>query len=146
VDALAPVGPLARALVIGVGAGAGSGFALWLIRGLPPLETLQRFQQRLLRDWTVTDALAVSLLSGLAEEALLRALLQPIIGLVPAAVVFSVLHFVPDRRLWAWPVIALLLGLVLGLVFEIAGFPAAAAAHVVINLVAMLRLRGYEAP
>jgi len=54
-----------------------------------------------------------ALLSGLAEEALLRALLQPVIGLVPAALLFAVLHLVPDRRLWMWPVIALGLGLVL---------------------------------
>ena len=60
--------------------------------------------------WSAGDALAVAVFSGLAEEALIRALLQPLIGLVPAAAVFAVLHLVPDRRLWMWPVMALLLG------------------------------------
>jgi membrane protease YdiL (CAAX protease family) len=92
--------------------------------------------------WSATDAIAVAVFSGLAEEALIRALLQPIIGLVPAALLFAVLHLVPDRRLWLWPVLALLLGLVLGLAFRIGGYPAAAAAHLLINALAFMRLRG----
>jgi len=84
-------------------------------------------------------------LSGIAEEALLRALLQPVIGLVPAALLFAVLHLVPDRRLWMWPAIALVLGLVLGVIFSRFGYPAAATAHCAINLLALLRLRRCEA-
>jgi len=95
----------------------------------------------MVRDWTMLDAVAVGVFSGLAEEALIRALLQPWIGLVAAAVLFALLHIVPDRRLWAWPVIALVLGLVFGLVFERWGYPAAALAHLVVNLVSLLRLR-----
>ena len=40
--------------------------------------------------WSKGDALAVAVFSGLAEEAFIRALLQPLIGLVPAAAVFAV--------------------------------------------------------
>jgi len=76
---------------------------------------------------------------------LLRALLQPVIGLVPAALLFAALHLVPDRRLWVWPAIALVLGLMLGVVFSRFGYPAAAAAHVAINLLALMRLRRGEA-
>jgi membrane protease YdiL (CAAX protease family) len=130
-----------QSILLGVAGGLGSGLLLWLVRALPSLRALQEFQQRLVRGWTMTDALAVAVLSGLAEEALLRALLQPVIGLVPAAVLFAVLHLVPDRRLWLWPVIALGLGLFLGLLYEVAGYPAAAAAHIVINAWALLRLR-----
>jgi membrane protease YdiL (CAAX protease family) len=144
IAAIAPTGGLFRSLLVGAVAGLASAFAIWLVRGVPPLRALQDFQQQLMRDWTVRDALAVSLLSGLAEEALLRALLQPMIGLMPAAVIFAALHIVPDRRLWLWPVIALGLGLILGALFEHGGFPAAASAHIVINLVAMLRLTNHE--
>jgi membrane protease YdiL (CAAX protease family) len=91
--------------------------------------------------WSVTDAAAVAVFSGLAEEALVRALLQPIIGLLPAALLFAALHFLPDRRLWLWPVLALILGMVLGKLFEIGGYPAAAAAHVTINAVSLYRLQ-----
>jgi membrane protease YdiL (CAAX protease family) len=72
-------------------------------------------------------------------------LLQPAIGLLGAALLFAALHLVPDRRLWMWPVIALGLGIVLGLVFSRYGYPAAAAAHCAINLLALTRLRRGEA-
>jgi len=91
--------------------------------------------------WRVADALAVALLSGLAEEALMRALLQPIVGLVAAAALFAVLHIVPDRRLWPWPVMAFGMGLVFGLLFERWGYPAAAAAHAAVNAVGLIRLQ-----
>lgn len=142
---LAPQGPLAWSIAVGAAVGIASSGALWLIRRAPPLAELQRFQERLVRGWTVVDAAAVALLSGIAEEALLRALLQPVIGLVPAALLFAVLHLVPDRRLWMWPVIALGLGLLLGAVFSRYGYPAAAAAHCAINLLALTRLRRGEA-
>jgi membrane protease YdiL (CAAX protease family) len=136
----ATIAPLAS-LAIGLATGLGSSLVLWLIRKVPPLRELQWFQQRLVQGWTVSDALAVAVLSGVAEEALLRALLQPIVGLLAAAALFAVLHLVPDRRLWLWPVIAFALGVVLGLLYETAGYPAAAAAHVAINACALLRLR-----
>jgi membrane protease YdiL (CAAX protease family) len=139
--ALAPTIAPFTSLAIGLTAGFGSSLVLWLVRKVPPLRELQWFQQRLVQGWTVSDVLAVAVLSGVAEEALLRALLQPIIGLLPAAALFAVLHLVPDRRLWLWPVIAFVLGMVLGLLYETAGYPAAATAHVAINACALLRLR-----
>jgi membrane protease YdiL (CAAX protease family) len=138
---LSPVGPMAFSLAAGLGVGAVCVAVLWLLRGLAPLRRLEDWQREVVSEWTVTDAVAVSLVSGLAEEALLRALLQPVIGLVPAAVLFAVLHLVPDRSLWVWPVFALASGLALGVLFDVFGYPAAAAAHIVINLIALLRLR-----
>lgn len=140
-EALAPRGGFLNALLVGSTAGAGCVAVLWLIRKVPALKVLESWQREVVSDWTATDAVAVALISGIAEEALLRAFLQPVIGLVPAAVLFAVLHLVPDRRLWSWPVFALACGLLLGALFDRYGYPAAAAAHVVINLVALLRLR-----
>ena len=138
---LAAKGPLAPALLTGALAGVGSFLILWLIRGLRPLSDLEKWQRHMVHGWTVTDAAAVAVFSGLAEEALVRGLLQPVIGLLPAAAVFAVLHIVPDRRLWLWPVVALILGLVLGGVYELGGYPAAAAAHIAINALSLTRLR-----
>jgi membrane protease YdiL (CAAX protease family) len=138
---LSPSGPAAVSMAAGIAVGAAVVAVLWLARPLPPLRRLERWQRAVVGEWTVTDAVVVAALSGLAEEALLRAFLQPIIGLLPAAALFAVLHLVPDRRLWIWPVFALACGVALGFVFERFGYPAAAAAHVVINLVALLRLR-----
>jgi membrane protease YdiL (CAAX protease family) len=141
---LAPAGLLLASIGIGLAAGLGSSLLLFFLRELAPLKALQRFQQRLVRGWTVSDALSVALLSGLAEEALLRALLQPIVGLVPASLLFAVLHFVPDRRVWLWPVLAFGLGMMLGVVYDFAGYPAAAVAHMAINACALLRLRALD--
>lgn len=138
---LAPVGEPSISVAAGVGAGVFIFSILWFFREVPPLRRLEDWQRKVVGEWSVTDAVAVALVSGIAEEALLRALLQPLIGLFPAAALFAVLHLVPDRRLWFWPVFALLCGLALGLLFEKFGFPAAAAAHLVINLIALLRLR-----
>jgi membrane protease YdiL (CAAX protease family) len=122
-------------------AGGGCSLLLWVLRGLGALARLEHWQSEMVKGWTVTDALAVALFSGLAEEALLRALVQPLIGLLPAAAIFAVLHLIPDRKLWLWPVLALAMGVVLGGVFELAGYPAAAIAHIVINGLSLLRLR-----
>ncbi len=128
-----------------LGAGVITGGAALALMGVllsvPVVKDLERWQAGMVQGWSFFDAVAVAVFSGLAEEALIRALLQPWIGLVAAAVLFALLHIVPDRRLWVWPVIALVLGLVFGLVFERWGYPAAAAAHIVVNMVSLLRLR-----
>jgi membrane protease YdiL (CAAX protease family) len=139
--ALSPNGSLVFSLLIGVGAGGLCAALFWFLRSLPPLAALEAWQRRMVKEWSVADAAAVAVFSGLAEEALVRALLQPIIGLLPAALLFAALHFLPDRRLWLWPVLALVLGVVLGKLFEAGGYPAAAAAHVTINAVSLIRLQ-----
>ncbi len=138
---LAPSASLITAVFGGVATGIGSFVILWVLRGLQPAADLESWQRRMVQGWSITDALAVALFSGLAEEALIRALLQPLLGLVPAALLFAALHFIPDRRLWLWPILAFVLGLVLGWAFALWGYPAAAAAHIAINILSLLRLR-----
>lgn len=135
-----PIG-LLPAVAAGAAAGIGCVGLMWLVRGLRPLAELEAWQREMVKGWSTGDAWGVAWLSGLAEEALVRALLQPLIGLVPAAVLFAALHVIPDRRLWLWPVLALALGLVLGALFEAAGYAAAAAAHIAINSFSLLRLQ-----
>jgi len=142
---LSPNTSLVTTIVGGAAIGAGCFFVLWVFRELRPAIDLENWQRDMVRGWSVTDALAVALFSGLAEEALVRALLQPLLGLVPAALLFAALHFVPDRRLWLWPILAFALGLVLGWAFEQWGYPAAAAAHITINTLSLLRLRALKA-
>ncbi len=139
---LSPRGALGPALLGGGAAGLVGFVALWLVRAvLPALRDLESWQREMVRSWTATDVAAVALFSGVAEEALVRALLQPLLGIVPAAAVFAVLHVVPDRRVWMWPVIAFGLGLVLGGLYNWGGYPAAASAHTVLNGLALARLR-----
>lgn len=140
-DGLAPHTTWTVAILTGGAVGATFAGVLWLCRRAAALRRLESWQQRLVEGWDGTDAAAVALLSGVAEEALMRALLQPVIGLVPAAVLFAVLHVVPDRRLWLWPVLAFGMGLVFGWLQAEFGFPAAAAAHTVLNGISLTRLR-----
>lgn len=141
VTALLPRTAWIESIGVGVAAGVVALVLMNVLLLVPTVRELERWQARLVQGWTVVDAVTVAAFSGLAEEALIRALLQPWIGLVAAAGLFALLHLIPDRRLWAWPVIALALGLVFGLVFERWGYPAAAVAHIVVNLVSLLRLR-----
>lgn len=144
VTAFAPIGGPASSIFAGAGVGLVCFCLLWLVRGAGPFRDLEAWQRRMVEGWSIGDVVAVALFSGLAEEALIRALLQPLIGLLPAAAVFAVLHVVPDRRLWMWPLMALLLGLVIGETFARWGYPAAAAAHVLINGVSLARFRLLE--
>lgn len=139
---LAARGNLAAALLEGCVVAIAAFGLLWLARMLlGPLRELEAWQRGMVAGWSAADVAAVAIFSGLAEEALVRAVLQPALGLLPAAAIFAVLHVVPDRRLWLWPVIALGLGLVLGGLFARSGYPAAAAAHVVLNALSLTRLR-----
>jgi membrane protease YdiL (CAAX protease family) len=131
------------ALAIGAGAGVALAAVGLAARWTAPGRHLEELQARLVGSWTPSEAVSVALISGMAEEALIRALLQPFLGLLPAAVLFAALHIVPDRRAWAWPVVALAFGVALGLLFDRWGYPAAAAAHVTVNLIGLLRLAGH---
>jgi len=144
-DALASLGPRGNpfvALAAGAAAALVLSVALWLLERLdfPGMARLVVWQRRLVRDWSVTDAVAIALFSALAEEAFVRAMLQPWIGLVPAAMVFGLLHLPPSREAWFWPVMAFGLGLALGLLFARWGYPAAVSAHAGINLAGFARL------
>jgi len=143
---LAARGPLWRACGAGIAMGLALVLADRLVRGLPALARLEEQQRAMIGGWALQDAVAVAILSGLTEEALARALLQPLIGLVPAAIVFGLLHIAGDRRLWLWPVLAFIIGLALGGTFELGGYPAAATAHAVINMASLLRLRSSDEP
>ncbi len=142
VEALLPHGSLLNALGAGGAAALGLSLLLLLLERLrvPGMARLVSWQRELVAGWTLSEALAIALFSGLAEEAFVRALLQPWIGLVPAAVVFGLLHLPPSREAWFWPVMAFGLGIGLGLLFARWGYPAAALAHAGINGIGFLRL------
>ncbi len=139
---LRPVEAWPVAVAAGAALGVGLAAVGWALRRLPAVAAVERWQGRLVGRWSRTDAAAVAIFSGAAEEALARALLVPLVGVWAAAAVFAVLHVVPDRRLWAWPLLAFGAGLALGWAFTRWGYPAAAAAHAAANAVALLRLAG----
>jgi uncharacterized protein len=95
----------------------------WLMRAqTAPLRRIREFIERVLgsalRDWNLAQLLAISVLAGLAEEALFRALVQgaiaeawgPAPALVLASVLFGICHWITP----AYALIAGLMGLYLG--------------------------------
>lgn len=62
------------------------------------------------------DALFIGLLTGIAEELCFRGLLQNSWGLLPASIVFGLMHM-PGLQHWAYAVWASCMGLVLGLMY-----------------------------
>jgi membrane protease YdiL (CAAX protease family) len=89
----------------------------------------------------------ISLAAGIGEETLFRAGLQPLLGLLPAALLFTVLHlrvydFRPsDKVSWMQAGGVLAMGVALGLLFEYVGLIAAVAAHSVTDIFGLYALK-----
>ena len=83
----------------------------------------------------------IALLSGCAEEYLFRGALQQKFGIWVAAAVFAVIHWPLNPNFLPWPFVAGIIGLGLGgLAASTGSLVAPAAAHVVINLVNLIRV------
>jgi membrane protease YdiL (CAAX protease family) len=66
-------------------------------------------------------AVLLALISGVAEELLFRGALWPHLGLFGTTFLFAVVHVVPRRGLWGYPVFAGVVGLLLGALREFSG-------------------------
>jgi membrane protease YdiL (CAAX protease family) len=64
------------------------------------------------------EAIGLALLSGIAEETFFRGAMQEAWGLLPATLVFAVLHTGRGRETVLWFAYALVAGLLLGLLWE----------------------------
>ncbi len=79
----------------------------------------------------------LSLFAGVFEELFFRAFLQEALGLLPAAILFVLVHGYYRLRPQGMPIVALFLtgfSLLLGLLYQHLGFYAAAAAHFIYDL------------
>jgi len=63
----------------------------------------------------------LALASGFAEELFFRGAMQPVLGLVVTSVIFGAVHVGPKRVFLAWTTWAIVMGLLLGLIFELTG-------------------------
>jgi membrane protease YdiL (CAAX protease family) len=90
---------------------------------------------------SLRECIALAVVSGVAEEAFFRGVLQPALGWLLASLIFGLVHFAPKRELLPWTGFALAAGLVLGALFETTGnLVAPIVAHVGINAVNLRRL------
>jgi membrane protease YdiL (CAAX protease family) len=97
---------------------------------------LARALGQLLGRLSVAECALLAAVSGVAEEAFFRGVLQPQIGLLAAALLFGLAHFVPRRELAPWALFAVAAGLLLGILFDSTGnLVAPTVAHASINAV-----------
>jgi membrane protease YdiL (CAAX protease family) len=107
-----------------------------LTRRTRPGENLARALGQILGRLSLAECALLAALSGVAEEAFFRGVLQPRIGLLAAALVFGLAHFVPRRELAPWALFAVVAGLLLGVLFQSTGnLVAPVVAHASINAV-----------
>jgi len=132
--------PFLKVFMMGLGAaGFLIGLFLYSIRNFHWAYQLEAELSRILvplRPWEIG---ILSLLSGFAEELFFRGALQPIIGLIPASLLFGLAHFVPRSPFWPWALQAVFAGFLLGSLYELTHllYPVVVA-HMVTNFVLIL--------
>lgn len=93
------------------------------------------------------EALALALLSGLAEETFFRGAIQQGVGWIAATLLFALLHSGPSPALRLWGLFALIAGALFGgLVLWRGTLAPAVVAHVAVNAMNLLRLSRIRRP
>ena len=71
--------------------------------------------------WSVIAVGSNGICSGFAEELFFRGAMQPVLGLLITAVIFGAVHVGPKPVFFAWTTWAFVMGLLLGMIFELTG-------------------------
>jgi membrane protease YdiL (CAAX protease family) len=133
-------------LDLGLGLGAGLLLlGLWSAaeRIFPLARELEVRLSQALGPLSSSEAFALALLSGFAEELFFRGAVQGTLGVVAATILFGLLHSGPGRELRLWTLFALLAGGVLGLLMQWRGnLLGPVAGHFLVNAVNLRRLAG----
>lgn len=128
-------------LAIGVGLGALL-LALWaaMVRLAPGARRVEAELRSRLGPISRSEAVALAVVSALAEEVAFRGALQTWLGWLPVAILFALAHWAPQRHFRWWTLWALAGGLALGYVtFERGTLAAAIVAHLAVNSWQLLR-------
>lgn len=75
---------------------------------------LEQLFQEILGELSLQDIFFIAAFSAVCEEYFFRGLIQYYIGLLPASLMFGLLHSGPSKRFLPWTVFATLMGFVLG--------------------------------
>ena len=150
-DLFAASRPITTQILLGLACGiAVAALVIPLLLKAGWLARLRNFIRDILAQIRPTgfDLLLVSLLAGFGEELFFRATLQPVLGLWLASLAFALAHtglsVSPPKLLFAAFVFAM--GLLLGTLYEQAGFVAAAVTHAVYDLLFLVAVKRYLRP
>ncbi len=131
-------------LDLGLGLGAGLLLlGLWAAaeRIFPLARDLEARLAQALGPLSSSEAFALALLSGFAEELFFRGAVQGTLGLVAATLLFGLLHSGPGKELRLWTLFALLAGGILGFLMQWRGnLLGPVAGHFLVNAVNLRRL------
>lgn len=133
-------------LALGVAAGAALLGVWWLLKALLPAGALlERHFTALLAGLEPGRTVALAALSGFAEELFFRGAVQGQWGLVPASLLFGLLHTGRGAPFRLWTLFATIAGFTLGgLALWRGNLLAAIVAHFVLNAVNLRRLSGAD--
>ena len=136
--------PIDLAVGIAVGAALSAGWELSR-RLLPQALTIEKHFSAILGPMSVSEAVALAVLSAIAEEFFFRGAVQDAFGFLPAAALFTVLHLGPGRDFRLWTLFAAVAGLVLGgLMAWREALLAPIVAHALVNGIGLSRLAGAD--
>jgi membrane protease YdiL (CAAX protease family) len=91
------------------------------IRALPAVRQAAAMLTEVLGPLTWKQALIIGACSGVGEELLFRGALWPHLGLLGTTFLFGLVHVLPKKKLWGYPLFALGAGLLLGLLRDASG-------------------------
>ncbi|MEM9864950.1 MAG: CPBP family intramembrane glutamic endopeptidase [Myxococcota bacterium] len=112
----------------------GVGSTRVLVRRTPWARRLHVAFRELLVPLSSKEIVFFAISSGIAEELFFRGALQPWAGFAITSVVFGLVHLGPSRAFWPWTVWAVVMGFLLGAIYECTGqLIGPVVAHVLIN-------------
>ena len=89
------------------------------LRMLPAVEDASRHFARILGPLTWREALLLAAFSSIAEELLFRGALWPHLGWIGTSFLFALVHILPKKALWGYPLFALFAGVLFSILREI---------------------------
>jgi membrane protease YdiL (CAAX protease family) len=141
-------GGMASAYSLLLGGAFGGAIVVWSRASVGRFRWAQRLHQEfrpIARQLSTSDILILAALSGVAEEFMFRGLLQPLIGIVPQALVFGLVHQVRGPSRWVWAAWAAGVGLGLGVLFQLTGsIWGPVLAHSLINAINLSYLKNHD--
>lgn len=91
------------------------------MRAVPGVDRAASEFAALVGPLTAKEAWLLALMSGVAEELLFRGALFPHLGMWGTTFLFGLVHVIPRRSLWAYPLFAAGAGLMLGILRDASG-------------------------